>query len=141
MAVKGQRKIAPVLALFWAMAMVTVHFLYEDIWTEPVLIGVLFSLFFLAVGLIISSGRGRSLLFLTFFPFIMSEEDLSRYDEEKVSLAMGSVYVFISCALLFIFVSTFVFWATVGIIVAVYYVAAVLILVSKRFRSDTRPKY
>ena len=125
-----------ILGLLWATAMATSYLLYEARGFSPDwYITVLVSLLFLVIGLTMASGRGRFLIFLIFWPFIMTVECLSKYNVERVLFFMGAVFVAISCALLFIFVSA-VFWVIVCFTVVIYISVCICVLVSKRFRAD-----
>ena len=134
MAAEGKKKAALLMCLFWAMAAAMAYLLLDTNGRSFSLEVILFSLLFLILGLIISTGRARTLLFLTFFPVVITHEDLDRYDTDKVSLFVGVVFTTVSCALLFISVSAFVMWMAVGIAVVTYIGGIVYVLAAKRFR-------
>jgi len=134
MAAEGKKKAALLMCLFWAMAAATAYLLVDTDGRSLSPEIIFFSLLFLILGLIMSTGRARTLLFLTFFPVVMTHEDLDRYDTDKVSLFMGVVFTTVSCALLFISVSAFVMWMAVGIAVVTYIGGIVYVLAAKRFR-------
>jgi len=134
MAAEGKKKAALLMCLFWAMAAATAYLLVDTDGRSLSPEIIFFSLLFLILGLIMSTGRARTLLFLTFFPVVITHEDLDRYDTDKVSLFMGVVFTTVSCALLFISVSAFVMWMAVGIAVVTYIGGIVYVLAAKRFR-------
>jgi len=140
MAAEGKKKAALLMCLFWAMAAAAAYLLLDMQGRGLSLEVILSSLLFLIIGLVLSSGRARVLLFLFFFPIVMTEEDMSKYDTEKVSLFMGAVLTAASCAILFISVSAFVMWIVVGIIVVICISGSAYVLAAKRFRAD-RPRH
>ena len=137
---KGQKMAVLILGLLWATAAVTSYLIYDGTrgFGQDWYIVILISLLFLVIGLTMTSGRGRALIFLTFWPFIMTYECLSRYNVERVLLAVGMVYATAACALLFILVSSFVTLIVIGFTVVIYLGVCICVLVSKRFRADAQ---
>ena len=140
MVVEGQRKTALILSLFWAMAMATAYLFHEMYGLNLYWYTVVSSLLLLIIGLSLSYGRGEFILFLTFFPIIMTKECLYRYNVEKVSLVIGTFMVAMSCAFLFISMDSVVAWVILSIAIA-YVFACIYVLISKRFRAYTQPEY
>jgi len=136
MAAEGKKKAALLMCLFWTMAAAAAYLLLDMDGRDLSLEIFLFSLLFLILGLVLSTGKAQALLFLFFFPFVMTKEDMAKYDTEKVSLFIGAVMTTVSCALLFISVSALLMWSAVGIIAAVSIGGTVYVLAAKRFRAD-----
>jgi hypothetical protein len=135
MIIKGRYKTAPILCLLWLItAAASYHFVEffdsSEFWSIMII-----SLFLLIYALVLFFGMIRA-----WFPFMVySEEDMIKFNTEKISIILGIPLTAISCIFLFITSSVLVVIPIILIAVAMY-IFALYASVAERFKVDPQQK-
>jgi len=140
--------VALALCLIWATVVVASFYFLSEVYRPDTFSGwdflvvVLLSLLFLTIGLVAFSGRIR-VFFLLSYPaaLIYSEIDTSKYNVEKASFVLGIMTAAFSCVFFLLFISGLMAMVAFCFAITALMFGVIYVFVSKRFRTDARPKY